>query len=86
MVHLLKGHHFQEGLGENGRPDLVCCGRGREEHPPTGIKGKLVINDNLPPAPLREELQGVEAGNRQLHLVMFMYTGNLSELVLARHQ
>ena len=30
----------------------MCYGRGREEHPPTGIKGKLVINDNLPPTAL----------------------------------
>ena len=52
QVHLLERHHFKESLGEDGGPDLVCCGRGREEHPPTGIKGKLVVNDNLPPAPL----------------------------------
>ena len=53
-VHLLKRYNFQEGFGENGRPDLVRCGRGREEHPPTGIKGKLVVNGNLPPTPLIE--------------------------------
>lgn len=67
-AHLLEGHHFQEGLGEDGRPEFVCCGRGREEHPPTGIKGELVVNNNLPPAPLKTVAHV---------LVIFMHIGTL---------